>query len=201
VEIDQSISSLKDNCLADIKEFNLEQMFPKLDKKIKNKISLVKYYDISSKNKNNDKKTKENIFILGGEHPRELIASELVYNLIYFLCKPEPNDLNTVNDLLKNFNFRIIVNANPSGRKIVEEGEYCRRTNYNNVDINRNWDIFWGETTNSSEENPGSSAFSEIETKFILNSIKDYNAKLFLTIHSGIFGLYLPYAYLEKEGK
>ena len=50
------------------------------------------------------------------------------------------------------------------------------------------------------EENPGTAPFSELETKFILESIKDFNAKLFLTIHSGVFGLFHPYAYESNPG-
>ena len=37
----------------------------------------MKYYDISN---NADNKYKERIFILSGEHPRELIAVEAAYN-------------------------------------------------------------------------------------------------------------------------
>jgi len=82
----------------------------------------------------------------------------------------------------------------------VEEGKYCTRTNDKEVDINRNWDIYWHKKISSKQENPGNKPFSEKETNFIKDSVKSFNPKLFLTIHSGVYGLYLPYAYLEEEG-
>jgi hypothetical protein len=83
----------------------------------------------------------------------------------------------------------------------VEKGEYCLRVNTRNVDINRNWDIFWQQGGNhTSEEFHGENAFSEHETTFIRDSIRDFKAKLFLSVHSGVYGLYLPYAYSDVEG-
>jgi hypothetical protein len=161
----------------------------------KDKYGLLKYYDIKEKN-SNLKTNKQNVFLLAGEHPRELISSEFLLNFIVSICE------NETYDLIQSFNFRVIINANPNGRIMVEKGEYCRRTNLNNVDLNRNWDIFWSKgQSNNSEENRGQKPFSEIESKFISDSIKNFNAKLFLTLHSGVYGLFLPYAYLEKEGK
>jgi hypothetical protein len=43
---------------------------------------MLKYYDIGLGNSAN----KTNIFILTGEHPREMIAVELVYSLMKLLC-------------------------------------------------------------------------------------------------------------------
>ncbi len=82
----------------------------------------------------------------------------------------------------------------------MENGNYCTRTNDNKVDINRNWDIFWNKDILLNDENPGDKPFSENETKFIRDAVKSFNPKLFLTIHSGVYGLYYPYAYLEEEG-
>ncbi len=165
----------------------------------------MKYYDITSPTINNNiklsdvnKKKKDKLFLLAGEHPREIISSETMFGFITFLCEKKDNLSKT---LLENNLFRIIVNANPNGRLEVEKGEYCKRTNNNNVDINRNWDYFFGKDINLAEENSGLFAFSEIESKFIRDSIKDFKAKLFLTLHSGTLGLFHPYAYLTEEGK
>lgn len=46
---------------------------------------LLKYYDITLNQ--SDKSNKDNIFLLAGEHPRELIASEMMLNFVTFLCK------------------------------------------------------------------------------------------------------------------
>jgi hypothetical protein len=45
----------------------------------------LKYYDIYSKEESNLK--KNNVFILAGEHPREMISVELVFHFIKLLCK------------------------------------------------------------------------------------------------------------------
>jgi len=143
-------------------------------------------------------KKKDNVFLLAGEHPREMISSETMFTLIKFLCEKKDNPV--AKRLLEKNNFRIFVNANPTGRMQVEKGDYCKRTNGNDVDINRNWDYFFGKEITMSEENSGKSAFSEIETQFVRDGIKDFNAKLFLSVHSGTLALFHPYAYLIEEG-
>jgi len=148
--------------------------------------------------KQENKIIKDKLFLLAGEHPREMISSETIFSFMKFLC--ENKDTLSKNLLEKN-HFRIIVNANPNGRIQVEKGDYCKRTNNNEIDINRNWDYFFGKDITMTEENSGLTAFSEIETKFIRDSIKDLNAKLFLTVHSGTLALFHPYAYLMEDGK
>jgi hypothetical protein len=89
--------------------------------------------------------------------------------------------------------------ANPYGRKKVEEGDFCKRTNTHNVDINRNWGYHFGDFIELDEEFPGTKAFSEVETRFILDTIKQFAPHVYLSVHSGAFGLYHPYAYLKEE--
>ena len=146
-------------------------------------------------NTNNLKSKKDNIYLLAGEHPREMISPEFMLLFITFLCE---NQKNSSKKILEKNNFRIIINANPDGRIKVEEGEYCRRTNNNNIDLNRNWDYFFGREINKSEENSGTRPFSEIESQFIRDTISKFDAKLFLTVHSGTMALFHPYAYLHK---
>jgi hypothetical protein len=82
----------------------------------------------------------------------------------------------------------------------VEKGEYCKRTNLNNVDLNRNWNYHWNKDIGlPEEENPGSRPFSENETVFIHDSLKKFDAHILLSIHSGFYGLFLPYAYNRRE--
>ena len=156
-------------------------------------IPLLKFFDITSSTDNK----KDNVFILAGEHAREIISPELAYHFIIALCKDKD-----YSELLKENNFRIIVNANPNGREKVEKGDYCVRTNDNNVDLNRNWNYRWSNANgDNDEENPGPSPFSEIETKFIKTALTEYNAKIFLSIHSGAYGLFHPYASSNKKIK
>lgn len=104
--------------------------------------------------------------------------------------------------ILDNYEIRVIINANPLGRQKVEKGEFCRRANLNNVDINRNWDYKWNkDITIPSEEFPGNKPFSEVETMFIKNTMEDFKPNIFLTVHSGVYGLFIPYAYDSKECK
>lgn len=101
--------------------------------------------------------------------------------------------------ILDHYKLRIIVNANPLGRKKVEKGNYCFRSNLNRVDINRNWDYNWGKDIALKEEYPGAKAFSEIETQFTLAVLKSFKAHIFLTVHSGIFAVFHPYAYDRED--
>lgn len=44
-----------------------------------------------------------------------------------------------IDDALDHFELRMVMNANPEGRKKVEEGHYCWRSNADKIDPNRNW--------------------------------------------------------------
>jgi hypothetical protein len=204
-DINAMMTDMKGKCYPKMTEKSADMMFSDIDPKQKQLYSKLKYYDInkedSPKSEQNTKgKEKINIFILAGEHPRELISTELILNFVKYLCLGNKDDKKYL-DLVNSFNFRIILNANPIGREEVESGEYCKRTNKNNVDINRNWNIHWKLEEANPEEFGGESPFSEIETKFTKQLVDEFKPKLFLTIHSGAYGLFLPYAYLPEEGK
>jgi len=157
------------------------------------KDSKLKYYDVSNSDSSNKNKTKA--FLMAGEHPRELISVETMIGFLEELMNNNKKNEQILND----YDLRIVINANPEAREKVEKGEYCRRVNLNNVDINRNWDYNWGKKIELSEENPGKKPFSEIETRFIKYLVEDFKPKLFLALHSGIYGLYMPYAFEKKE--
>jgi len=158
---------------------------------------LLKFYDITYPSNPNNSTKKDNIFILSGEHPRELIAVETTFHFLKFLCKNKETE--EVKNLLEKNVLRVNVNANPYKRMEVEKGDFCVRGNPNNVDINRNWNYFWGKNIETGEENPGKKPFSEIETVFIKESIKKFNPKLFLTIHSGEYSLFHPHAFSDEK--
>lgn len=72
------------------------------------------------------------VFLLFGEHPRELISTELGFKFIKEACN------GYLSGLLEIAEIMIVLNANPKSRSRVENGEFCLRTNQNGVDINRN---------------------------------------------------------------
>ena len=160
--------------------------YPKILKEIVSKSpldNLLKYYDISNGKKSKDKKK---IFIVAGEHPRELISTDILYNILVQILTNKVN-------LLENYDFRLIINAVPYSRIEVENGNFCLRGNQNNVDINRNWKFNWVKTSKNSEDNSGIHPFSEKETVFIKEAAEEFKPDMYFTIHSGDYGLYIPF--------
>lgn len=146
--------------------------------------------------------TLNKVFMLFGEHARELISPESGIYFIKALCgdaKLSAAFLETGNvaDVLDKSEFQIILNANPRSRKKVEGGDYCVRTNPSGVDLNRNWDEHFEQASAGfgADSNPGPSPFSEPETRILKQVVTDYAPTTFLTVHSGTRGMYLPWAY------
>lgn len=137
-------------------------------------------------------------FLLFGEHSRELISPESGLRFVQALCGEGGDALAAqARDVLADSEFQIVVNGNPASRRLVEEGDFCLRTDPNGVDLNRNWDEKWqpGATMDPDETNPGPRAFSEPETKIFKSLVEAYQPTTFLTVHSGTRGMYMPWAY------
>eukprot|EP00913_Durusdinium_trenchii_P012292 g11541.t1 len=79
------------------------------------------------------------VFILFGEHSRELIGLETGLALLQELCGGSQRSKAT----RKDSEFLLVLNGNPRSRQKVEEGDFCLRTNPAGVDLNRNWDEEW----------------------------------------------------------
>lgn len=102
--------------------------------------------------------------------------------------------------ILDSFDFRIVVNSNPLSREnVLNKGNFCLRANPFRVDINRNWDHYFGKEIKLKEEYCGDQPFSEIETSFVKEIIEDYKPFVFITVHSGSMAFFYPYAYLKKN--
>lgn len=144
-------------------------------------------------------KPPNRVFILFGEHSRELISPETGLLLLRALCGD--GDLGSLGNLakkaLEDSEFQMVINANPRSRKKVEQGDFCLRVNPDGVDLNRNWDEKWETETNTygSDTNPGPKPFSEPETRIFKKFVTDYAPTTFLTVHSGTRGVYMPWAY------
>ncbi len=49
------------------------------------------------------------------------------------------------------------------------------------------------------EENPGSKPFSEVETRYLKKIAEDFKPEVFLSLHSGMYSLFHPYAFYKKD--
>jgi len=91
----------------------------------------------------------------------------------------------------------MIMNANPNGRKKVEDGFYCWRSNADKVDPNRNWSYNFkkGEKEDIEFDSyGGEKPLTAIETITMDREIKKFTPDVFLDVHSGMKGLLYPWA-------
>lgn len=141
------------------------------------------------------------VFVLFGEHARELISPETGLALVKTLCGEGERGMigMLAKDVLKDSEFQIVTNGNPKSRRKVEQGDFCLRVNENGVDLNRNWDEEWERqqvtASGMNDTNPGPRPFSEPETQIFKKLAVEYEPTTFLTIHSGTRGMYMPWAY------
>lgn len=139
-------------------------------------------------------------FMLYGEHARELITSETALGLVRALCEGAAKPGSAAERLLAAMQIIMYPVVNVDGRRIVERnGDYCRRTNARGVDLNRNWNDHW---TRSSPLDPdqygGAVEFSEDETNILRRALAEARPDVFVTVHSGVLGMYTPYAWSGK---
>lgn len=129
-----------------------------------------------------------------------MISPETGLHYLRDLCKNPETEKNK--KILENYQLRMIVNANPLSRSKVEKGEYCIRENEHGVDINRNYDAHWKEMNDfSSQTDSGPEPFSEPETRTIRDSLKSFNPDIFLSVHSGVLGMFTPHAYSMDDAE
>jgi hypothetical protein len=166
--------------------------------------NILKYYAINSQNPSisyaKGKSHKNTVVLLFGEHAREVISSELGLYIIQTLCSSQnknesPYSKYTLKQILNQNNLIFIPIANEQGRTEIEKGNFCKRGNENDVDLNRNWDNHWDKSQHSKEEKPGSSPFSEWQTRLIRNILLQTQPTIFISTHSGLFSMYMPYGY------
>lgn len=144
-----------------------------------------------------EKRPKEKIMFLFGEHAREFVSVEAALRLSAALTNhDEDEELNELGrEVLETYDVVSIPVANPLGRAKAESGEFCYRDNANGVDLNRNWDSHWDGSMSAGNTNSGSEPFSESETKILRDVMTETNPHIFMTVHSGTLGMYTPFAY------
>jgi hypothetical protein len=142
---------------------------------------------------------KKKAMIVFGEHARELISPESGLNFAKTLCGQGP-DAARASKVLDSVSFLIVPNANPLGRKKVEDGYYCKRTNEDGVDLNRNWgDEHKAAENRGDETNSGPSGFSEPESKMLKSLVDSERPDIYLSVHSGAYLLGTPYGYTRDQ--
>ena len=152
---------------------------------------------------------KHRALLLFGEHARELITTETALQLASLLCFPaeeDPELASAVRRLRASAELLLFPAVNLQGRLRVERnGDYCLRVNKNGVDLNRNWAEHFAPPSSSADEaqvNPGSSPFSEPETRVLRDTAHEFRPDVFVSVHSGSLGMFTPPAFsAEVRGR
>mmetsp|Transcript_8590 Transcript_8590/g.24690 ORF Transcript_8590/g.24690 Transcript_8590/m.24690 type:complete len:451 (-) Transcript_8590:158-1510(-) len=144
---------------------------------------------------------KTRAMMVYGEHARELISPESALHFVETLCG-DGVSASRASAVLDNVSFTIVPVANPVSRKLVEEGQYCKRTNEDGVDLNRNFGD--AHRVSSADEpgeemNPGPSGFSEPESRIIRDLVQEEKPDIYLSIHSGAYLLGTPFGFTADQ--
>jgi hypothetical protein len=144
---------------------------------------------------------KTRAMLIFGEHARELISPETALHFVQTLCGSGPQAARA-QSVLANTSFTIVPNANPISRKEVEDGYYCKRTNEDGVDLNRNFGdahrVAQGDEPGE-EMNPGPNGFSEPESRIIKGLIDEERPEIYISVHSGAYLLGMPFGYTSDR--
>lgn len=148
---------------------------------------------------------KVKILFSFGEHAREFFPIESLFFLLYQLLRQfseeefQNHQKSSGREILDLIDLYVIVIGNPDGRSYVEQSEnFCWRGMSNGVDINRNFGWEFGDKGSSrnrkDEEYRGAHAFSEPETQVYRELTERLQFDAFVSFHSGIRQIYIPYA-------
>lgn len=133
-----------------------------------------------------DGSPKEMVYIDGGHHGNEYLGTALAYLSAKWYINEWAAGNQEAIDVLRNTELHILIMLNPDGNDIDT------RWNINQVDLNRNYDHYWN-TCDSTQ--PGSSAFSESETRANSDYMNEYmvDADLYVTMHTGVWIMLYPW--------
>ncbi|XP_076350829.1 carboxypeptidase A2-like isoform X3 [Tachypleus tridentatus] len=148
--------------------------------------------------------SKVRILFSFGEHAREYFPIESLFHLLRNLSQGLHSVIDSPEELfsrkmLSKVDLFIIVLLNPDGREYIEKSHnYCWRGTSTGVDVNRNFNWNYGGEGSSSEtgseELRGPQPFSEPECFVLLDITKKYSFDAFVSFHSGIREIYVPFA-------
>ena len=144
-----------------------------------------------------------------GEHAREFFPIESMFHLLHNLTQGTVAPVNShehsfSRTILSQMDIFIVAMVNPDGRHYVEtSGNYCWRGTSLGVDLNRNFDWNFGgkgsSTDAKDEEFRGQAAFSEPECNILLDITAKHKFDAFVSLHSGIRQIYLPFADTQSK--
>ncbi|XP_072163146.1 carboxypeptidase A4-like [Diadema setosum] len=147
---------------------------------------------------------KPRLLLSFGEHAREFFPVESLIHLLEKIVRGLRAPLNSAEDLysrhiLSQLDVFIIAFANPDGRHHIEKTRnYCWRGTSSGVDLDRNFQWNFGGRGSSSdpsdEEYRGPFPHSEPESQVYLELSNIYQFDAFVSFHSGIQQIYIPYA-------
>lgn len=129
--------------------------------------------------------SKPIIFVMSAVHAREYTTAELMTRFAEYLVDNYGVNAD-VTWLLDYHEFHLLLQANPDGRKQAESGiswrkntnnNYCANTSSRGVDLNRNFEFYWGCCGGSSgsqcdDTYRGPTAASEPETQAVQNYVR-----------------------------
>ena len=98
---------------------------------------------------------KEIVYIDGGHHGNEHLGTELAFLTAEYYIEGWATGDQEVIDVLTTTELHVLIMLNADGN------DFDTRWNFNQVDLNRNYDHYWNTCPTTQ---PGSSAFSESET-------------------------------------
>ena len=147
------------------------------------------------------------VMFVFGIHGREYLGAEVGLALMKRLCEKDER----VEKLLSKVTFKMFPLMNPSGRagnlpekKISSDhGEECvlRRTNANGIDLNRNFNVHFGDGDSmpGAVDWRGETAQSEVESKLLAKIGAEFKPDLYIDVHTGAFATLIPYSYTTQD--
>jgi len=146
------------------------------------------------------------ILVTGTQHAREWASPMVTMGLVDALIRRYDLDPD-VKKVVDALDVYIIPVVNPDGYVATYNGKRLQRKNMNpkcNVDLNRNWDIWWGMGTPvngcNEETYPGTAAFSEPETLAMKQFTSMHKQiKLCFDYHSAAQQVGYPFAFNKSK--
>jgi len=166
-------------------------------------------YAVKVSNSNSSDSSKPALWFDGGLHAREWIATGAVTYMLGHIVSGHETDAD-IKNLLNDFDLYVMPLLNPDGYVYSWEEDRMWRKNRRinsgskcvGVDLNRNWDYHWGDSTDFSDTFPcseayrGPSAFSEVEVLNVANFLASIpKLEGYINFHSYSQLWMFPWAY------